>query len=74
MGLSKLSELVVVNVTTFLLNQNLFITINLEKLGIFSPSTLEGESGGFMRMRPAWSVEQVPGQTGLLELHRESLP
>lgn len=34
LGLSKLSELVVVNVTTFLLNQNLFITINLEKLGI----------------------------------------
>jgi hypothetical protein len=31
----------------------------------FNPSTGEAEAGGFLRSRPAWSTEWVPGQPGL---------
>ena len=31
----------------------------------FNPSTWEAESGGFLSLRPAWSIEWVPGQPGL---------
>ena len=31
----------------------------------FNPSTLEAEAGGFLSLRPAWSREWVPGQSGL---------
>ena len=31
----------------------------------FSPRTHEAEAGGFLRSRPAWSTEWVPGQPGL---------
>ena len=37
----------------------------------FNPSTQEAEAGGSLSSRPAWSTEQVPGQSGLL--HRENL-
>jgi hypothetical protein len=37
----------------------------------FNPSTWEGEAGGFLISRPAWSTEYVPGQPGL---YRETLP
>jgi hypothetical protein len=36
----------------------------------FNPSTWEAEAGGFLSLRPAWSIEWVPGQPGL---HRETL-
>ena len=36
----------------------------------FNPSTWEGEAGKFLSLRPAWSTERVPGQSGL---HREIL-
>ena len=36
----------------------------------FNPSTGEAETGEVLSSRPAWSTEQVPGQTGL---HRETL-
>jgi hypothetical protein len=36
----------------------------------FNPSTWEAEAGGFLRLRPVWSTELVPGQPGL---HRETL-
>jgi hypothetical protein len=36
----------------------------------FNPGTWETEAGGFLRSRPAWSTEWVPGQPGL---HRETL-
>jgi hypothetical protein len=36
----------------------------------FNPSTREGEAGGFLSSRPAWSTKWVPGQPGL---HRETL-
>jgi hypothetical protein len=39
------------------------------KLGVvvcaFNPSTWETEAGGTLRLRPAWSTEQVPEQPGL---------
>jgi hypothetical protein len=31
----------------------------------FNPSTWEAEAGGFLSLRPAWSIECVPGQPGL---------
>jgi hypothetical protein len=31
----------------------------------FNPSTQEAEAGGSLSSRPAWSIEQVPGQSGL---------
>jgi hypothetical protein len=37
----------------------------------FNLSTKDAEAGGFMSLRPAWSIKWVPGQSGL---HRESLP
>jgi hypothetical protein len=37
----------------------------------FNPSTREAEAGQFLRWRPAWSTEWVPGQPGL---HRERNP
>jgi hypothetical protein len=33
----------------------------------FNPSTWEGEAGGFLSSRPAWSTEWLPG------LNRETL-
>jgi hypothetical protein len=36
----------------------------------FNPSTREGEAGGFLSSRPAWSTKWVPGQPGL---YRETL-
>ena len=36
----------------------------------FDPSTWEAEAGGFLSLRPAWSIEWVPGQPGL---YRETL-
>jgi hypothetical protein len=30
----------------------------------FNPSTWEAEAGGFLSLRPAWSIEWVPGQPG----------
>jgi hypothetical protein len=38
----------------------------------FNPSTreAEAEAGGFLSLRPAWSMEWVSGQPGL---HRETL-
>jgi hypothetical protein len=35
-----------------------------------NPSTWEAEAGGSLSLRPAWSIEWVPGQP---ELHREIL-
>jgi hypothetical protein len=35
-----------------------------------NPSTWEAEAGRFLSLRPAWSIEWVPGQPGL---HRETL-
>lgn len=37
----------------------------------FNPKIWEREPGAPLILRPAWSVKQVPGQTGLL--HRETL-
>jgi hypothetical protein len=37
---------------------------------VFNSSTLEAEAGGFLSLRPAWSTEWVPGQSGL---YRETL-
>ena len=34
----------------------------------FSPSTQEAEMGESLSVKPAWSTERVPGQSGL---HRE---
>ena len=31
----------------------------------FSPGTQEAEAGGSLSLRPIWSIEQVPGQSGL---------
>jgi hypothetical protein len=36
----------------------------------FNPSTWKAEEGRFLSLRPAWSIEWVPGQP---ELHRETL-
>jgi hypothetical protein len=36
----------------------------------FIPSTQEAEAGRFLNSKPAWSIEQVPGQPGL---RRETL-
>jgi hypothetical protein len=36
----------------------------------FNPSIQEAEAGGSLRLRTAWSTEQVPGQPGL---YRETL-
>jgi hypothetical protein len=36
----------------------------------FDPSTWEAEVGGFLSLRPAWSIESIPGQPGL---HKETL-
>jgi hypothetical protein len=36
-----------------------------------NPSTQEVEAGGPLSLRPAWSMEQVPGQPGT---HKETLP
>jgi hypothetical protein len=36
----------------------------------FNPSTWEAEAGRFLSLRPACSIELVPGQPGL---HRETL-
>jgi hypothetical protein len=36
----------------------------------FNPSTWEAEAGRFLSLRPAWSTELVPGQTGV---YRETL-
>ena len=36
----------------------------------FNPSTWEAEAGRLLSSRPAYSTEQVPGQSGL---HRETL-
>ena len=36
----------------------------------FNPSTWEAEAGEFLSLRPAWSIEWVPGQPGL---YRETL-
>jgi hypothetical protein len=35
----------------------------------FNPSTQEAEAGGFFSLRPAWSTQWVPGESGL---HREN--
>lgn len=37
----------------------------------FNPKTWETKPGAPLILRPAWSIKQVPGQTGLL--HRETL-
>jgi hypothetical protein len=37
----------------------------------FNSSIWEAEADGFLISRPAWSTDQVPGQSGLL---RETLP
>jgi hypothetical protein len=36
----------------------------------FNPSTWEAEAGKFLSSRPAWSIEWVPGHSGL---HKEAL-
>ena len=36
----------------------------------FNPSTWEAEADGSLSARPAWFIDQVPGQLGL---HRETL-
>ena len=36
----------------------------------FNPSTQEAETSGSQSLRPAWSIEGVPGQPGL---HRETM-
>ena len=36
----------------------------------FNPKTREAETGGFLILRPAWSIEWVPGQPGI---YRETL-
>jgi hypothetical protein len=42
----------------------------------FNPNTWEGETDRSLSSRPAWSMEQVPGQSGLQKetLFRKTKP
>jgi hypothetical protein len=51
-----------------------YVNLQKKKSGVvahsFNSTTWEAEAGRFLSLRPVWSTEGVPGQTGL---HRETL-